>query len=57
MEQEAKFTLLQSLQKRILWAWQSLVSEISIRREQHQQERFLQREALGLANRKYVDIT
>ncbi|KAI5061045.1 hypothetical protein GOP47_0023550 [Adiantum capillus-veneris] len=51
MQRDAIFMILQSLQKRVLWGWQSLVREISIRREEHQQQRFLQREAMVLANR------
>lgn len=51
MEKEAILTMVQSLQKRVLWAWQRLVREIAIRREEHQQQRFLQREAMVLATR------
>ncbi|MCO5609838.1 hypothetical protein L7F22_064070 [Adiantum nelumboides] len=51
MERDATTIILQSLQKRVLWGWQSLVREIAIRREEHQQQRFLQREAMVLANR------
>ncbi|KAH7282884.1 hypothetical protein KP509_35G051400 [Ceratopteris richardii] len=51
LEHNATSMILQSLQKRILWGWQSYVREISIRREEHQQQRFLEREAKGLAKR------
>ncbi|KAJ7549044.1 hypothetical protein O6H91_07G037700 [Diphasiastrum complanatum] len=50
-EQVATQTILQSLQKRIIWAWHSLVRELAIRREEHQQQRFLHREAMGMATR------
>ncbi|EFJ16684.1 hypothetical protein SELMODRAFT_421817 [Selaginella moellendorffii] len=50
-QKQVTFIILQSLEKRIIWAWHGLVRGIAVRREEHYQQRLIQREAMGMASR------